>query len=287
MRLRDLKRSAKWQLKYSSKEEREGHNSVNDWIRIVVLTAFVVATGGAHSQDTQGRKSAPKGLQRNWTTHAEYSKMDDVTEYSISTPSIDSGALLVVRCKSAELEIFVSTGDLVEPEHGGSGRVKFDNGEPETDGWSISTNSRAMFSYSPEKMLPELLTAQRMLFEFTPFEKRPRTVTFRVGGLKQVMTQRILLTCGPLEPGTGADQEGAKALVTISERLHDLNAHLSETSMKQLETALDCRAAIVDKHNREYLEEPWKVDVSNRIEISSERAADARACADSRGKLLP
>jgi hypothetical protein len=168
----------------------------------------------ALSQTPVGQtKKSPSGATKpraNWSLIIERNKMDDVPVYFLRNRSSDSLAALIIRCQKETLEIYVATGEYVEPTEGGwaAVRFKFDGGEPEATAWALSSDFKSLFSDSPissglaanQSLLARLLTSQKMLFEFTRHASTVKTVSFRLAGLKAAITPKIAAACGTLDP---------------------------------------------------------------------------------------
>ncbi len=75
-----------------------------------------------------------------------------------------------------------------EHEHSTSVRVKFDDAKPSRQTWGIADNHESLFPMGREKsFLAELLKHNKLILEFSYFEKAPETVTFELAGLAEKM----------------------------------------------------------------------------------------------------
>jgi hypothetical protein len=77
-------------------------------------------------------------------------------------------------------------------------RLKSDDGAPQKEIWSISTNGMALFNSRPMDFVKQLEDTKVFLFEFTPFQKTATTVRFNVSGLSEKL-MAISETCGLAE----------------------------------------------------------------------------------------
>lgn len=164
---------------------------------VASVTARSLSLAPAVASTTASQiKTKPVTPATPWRISSRFDKMDEATEYQLSSRAVDSPAQLIVRCKLKKLEIYVATPDLIEPRESGAPRYKIDGKEIENIGGSISSGMRAIFAYEPEELLPKLIEGQRMLFQYTPYEERPKVISFRIAGLKRAMTEKIREACG-------------------------------------------------------------------------------------------
>jgi hypothetical protein len=161
-------------------------------------------------QAQRGPSNGATKPRANWSLIIERNKMDDVPIYFLRNRSSDSLAALIIRCQKETLEIYVATGEYVEPSEGGwaAVRLKFDGGEPEATAWALSSDFKSLFSDSPlaassdepnRSLLQRFLTSRKMLFEFTRHASSVKTVSFQLAGLKAAITPEIATACGVLQ----------------------------------------------------------------------------------------
>lgn len=94
-----------------------------------------------------------------------------------------------------------------EHEHETSVRVKFDDERPSRQTWGISDNHEALFPMGREKpFLLELLKHNKLILEFSYYEKAPRTVTFELSGLGEKMKSIGIDPQTIIEEQTAADR---------------------------------------------------------------------------------
>jgi len=107
--------------------------------------------------------------------------MDDtpILAFSVrSTTSVRGNpAVLLIRCKQAKLEVFVTALDVKGSE---SVNVRFDKRPYKQESWSYSTDYHALFSKSPKLLLKEIMRSSEMLLEYQPFVASPAIVKFRL-----------------------------------------------------------------------------------------------------------
>jgi len=126
----------------------------------------------------------------NWYLHESQNKMDNSPEVTLSTSGTD-GATLIIRCSEHKTDAFVNTDTVVDNK---GVRIRFDDSSPERQFWSESTDHRAIFAPDAVTFARALTKARKLLFEFTPFEERARTVSFEVSGLDGKL-QKIAAAC--------------------------------------------------------------------------------------------
>jgi endonuclease YncB( thermonuclease family) len=134
--------------------------------------AFLVVT----SLPTYGQANPQPGWKVVRSTYA----MDDtpILAYSVRSegPAATSSTLMI-RCKQAKLEIYVTALDVKGSE---AVNVRLDKRPYRTEFWDYSTDHRALFSKSPKLLLKEILRSQRMLVEYQPFVESPAILTFSI-----------------------------------------------------------------------------------------------------------
>ena len=95
-------------------------------------------------------------------------------------------AALLVRCRENRTEVFINTGTAASVESGNldrhAVRIRFDQNEAFTQRWSESSNNEALFASSHIPLARQIAQADRMLFQFTPFNANPAVIEFDVRG---------------------------------------------------------------------------------------------------------
>lgn len=98
--------------------------------------------------------------------------------------------VLIVRCKSRELDIYIHTGTQSEVEYNTDQttvNLRFDDLPAIAVKTNHSTDGEALFFQEVQDMFKILLMAKTMLFEFTPFNAAPAVTTFDVHGFKEAV----------------------------------------------------------------------------------------------------
>jgi hypothetical protein len=62
-------------------------------------------------------------------------------------------------------------------------RLRFDENPPLTDRWVESTNHGGLFASDGISAAKQIAGAQKLAFEFTPFDANPATIQFDLNGL--------------------------------------------------------------------------------------------------------
>ena len=176
--------------------------------RTMAAELLLILSSVGYGFGQQPKATAPsKQPASRWSVSSKKSAMDGVVTTTLVNHSVNFGAAggIVIRCGENKAEVYVNLGDFVQPELGGghSVRIKFDSDPPIPEGWSESTDNKALFSYRPVLLLRRLLTAKTFLFEFTPFEAGVRILSFNLMGLSRALTPALLNSCGDPGPDDG------------------------------------------------------------------------------------
>ena len=110
--------------------------------------------------------------------------------------------LLVVRCQERALEVFVSTGSVLEADDSMMTpvRVQWGTAAPEQTRWSRSTDSMSAFAPSPRALLRQLESNPDLRVEIRPSGGSPQVIRFNVRGLDRHMPQ-VDVACRPKRIG--------------------------------------------------------------------------------------
>jgi hypothetical protein len=125
--------------------------------------------------------------------------------YALDSPDAVDGWLtskkptLVVRCHEGKTELYVATALNVSTESGKRNlhtvRLGFDAQPPMQELWSESTDDKALFAPDGVAIARRLGTAQKLTFEFTPFNAKPGTASFNLSGSDGVVAS-VAKACG-------------------------------------------------------------------------------------------
>lgn len=153
-----------------------------------------------------GRASAPAGSD-GWSSFATRSEMDGSSGFTAQKEADgpiqkwlgSTTPTLVVRCSENKTKVFVHTETAAQPELGlydqATVRVRFDEGSPQRQTWTESTNDVALFSPNPIALARRLATAKTFRFQFTPFNAPPAVASFTLTG-SQTAIARVAESCG-------------------------------------------------------------------------------------------
>jgi hypothetical protein len=130
----------------------------------------------------------------NWNERATRSEMDGSAGFQ--TQTIADGPIqtwlrrttprLIIRCDENKTDVFVLTETAAQPELGlydrARVRLRFDQGTPQPQTWTESTDDKALFAPSPIALARRIAKAKTLRFEFTPFNAPPAIATFSLDG---------------------------------------------------------------------------------------------------------
>ena len=167
---------------------------------IFILASLVLPlVSSLYIQKPVQRKATRPASPLRWTSSSKKSEMDGIVTTTLMLDATGNpDAALVIRCGGGKATVYVYLGDYVQPgAEWPSVRTKFDAGEPKSDTWGNSTNMQGLFSPTPSSLLRSLQNSKKFLFEFTPYEKRPKILTFDVIGFERVLNP-IAKSCGEI-----------------------------------------------------------------------------------------
>ena len=123
-----------------------------------------------------------------WVIRDETNPIDDSRDVTLILVA-ESGktkfgdeVVLIARCSSGEVDVYLSwheyfsEDDAYVTERVGSQKAR-------TRRWSLSTSNQATFSPTPQKLLEEMLTADKFLAKATPYNENPITAIFDTTGM--------------------------------------------------------------------------------------------------------
>jgi hypothetical protein len=100
-------------------------------------------TGGSSPASVAALPTAASDSQASdWFLHEFKNKMDNTPEVVLRNHGSD-GAALIIRCSNRKTDAYVNTDTIVD---NGSVRVRFDDSGPVREGWSKSTDHKALFA---------------------------------------------------------------------------------------------------------------------------------------------
>src|SRR5437667_4155765 len=129
--------------------------------------------------------------------------------------------VLVVRCQDRVLDVFVSTGSVLDADDNVMTPVRIQWGSeappPAESRWSRSTDSTSAFAPDPRAVLRQLASNPDLRLEIRPSGKSAQLIRFNARGLERHMSQ-VDAACPP--GGTG-DGHGSAAGQVYSEATVD------------------------------------------------------------------
>lgn len=106
---------------------------------------------------------------------------------------------LAIRCRENKTDVYVHTQTAAQPELGlydrARVRLRFDDGTPQRQVWTESTDDAALFAPNPIALARRIANAKSLRFEFTPFNAPPAIVTFSLDGA-ETRILRVADACG-------------------------------------------------------------------------------------------
>lgn len=163
---------------------------------MVLMVALTLIIGPRYEVKPRAVDSA--GASRasdKWQVSEDRSSMDDSPWITLSLTAENEvqgwlhsqTPVLFVRCMEGRIDTFIETGMSTSPELGRYNeytvRLRFDDGKPISQRWSESTDHKVLFAPKGLSVAQMISKADRMLFEFTPFNSPPAIARFKVAGL--------------------------------------------------------------------------------------------------------
>jgi len=116
----------------------------------------------------------------DWIVTTDTNPIDSVRTVTAVKGSVENPAsLLVIRCRGKHAAVYVDAHEVVSSEYGV--RIKFDQDKASKQSWERATSYDALFSPAAGDFLRNMKSAKRLYFEYTPYGRAPRVVSFDVG----------------------------------------------------------------------------------------------------------
>ena len=189
---------------------------------VPILLCFCML--GCHSSNTSSKPFDPCdtlrsldphcGWKPHWETYGEIvNKMDGTRSQHVFLESSDADDTVAGSLHYPELRLCFHNGKLcggnsigvaiaghtmIEPldydrSHSTSVRIRFDDAKPVRQVWGISDDDKALFPSGYEKQFAnELLNHKVLYVEFAYFHQAPRTVSFQLDGLQEMLAKQNL-----------------------------------------------------------------------------------------------
>src|SRR5712692_6929028 len=188
--------------------------------------------------------------------------------------------VLLVRCQDRQLDVFVSTGTVLESDHNVMTPVRMQWGSeappPAESRWSRSTDSTSAFASDPRALLWQLVSNPDLRLEIHPSGKSAQLIRFNARGLERHMAQ-VDAACPPGGKGDGhssaTDQVYSEA--TVDERVEIVSSPPLEYPPALRQAGLQGRVtvqAVIDTLGRA---EPASLKVIARPNTAFDQSARA------------
>lgn len=137
---------------------------------------------------------------------------------AVPGPVVDVRPTLYVRCHEQRLDVFITTGAVLDGDTDDmtSVRIRWGSGTAEEGTWSRSTDYSGAFAPDPRAFLNRLLATPDMRFEFQPFDAAPRVASFNARGLNLHLA-KLEAACPPPVESSEARDSGAGPMPTSNE----------------------------------------------------------------------
>ena len=182
--------------------------------------------------------------------------------------------VLLVRCQDRELDVFVSTGSVLESDDNVMTPVRLQWGSeaPAESRWSRSTDSTSAFAPDPLALLRQLVSKPDLRIEIRPSGKSAQLIRFNARGLERHMAQ-VDAACPPDGNGDGRAADHVYSEATVDERAEIVSAPLLEYPPALRQAGLQGRVtvqAVIDTLGRA---EPASLKVIARPNTAFDQSA--------------
>src|SRR5438034_8761070 len=123
---------------------------------------------------------------------------------TVRAAAFEVRSVLVVRCQDRQLDVFVSTGSVLDADDMVMTpvRIQWGSAASADSRWSRSTDSTSAFAPDPRGLLRQLVSNPDLRLEIHPSGKSAQLIHFNARGLDRHMSQ-VEAACPP--GGTGMD----------------------------------------------------------------------------------
>lgn len=139
------------------------------------------------------------GNTGKWVLDNQHNLIDDSATITL-TLTADSGGTrfgkpieLVARCASNKTEVRINWRAYLGSQ--ANVTLRIGAGDANTSRWDVSSDRQATYHPAPVKMLKDMLTADKMVAQVTPFNVNPFTAIFDTSGLNEAI-KPLRETCG-------------------------------------------------------------------------------------------
>lgn len=147
--------------------------------------AKVYQLDGQHAVNFQA------GYTGKWVVDNKKNPINDSRTVTL-TLKADSGGTrfgkpitLVARCESNKTELLINWRAYLGSQ--ADVTLRIGAGDAKTSSWDVSSDKQATYNRTPTEMLKEMLAADKMVAQVTPFNVDPYTAVFNISGLDQAI----------------------------------------------------------------------------------------------------
>ena len=153
----------------------------------------------AHPLNDQHAVQVQGGNTGKWVLDNKNNLIDDSVTITL-TLTADSGGTrfgkpieLIARCASNKTEVLINWRTYLGSQ--ASVTLRIGAGDANTSRWDVSSDRQATYHPAPVKMLKDMLAADNMVAQVTPFNVNPFTAIFDTSGLDEAI-KPLRETCG-------------------------------------------------------------------------------------------
>lgn len=177
----------------------------NDKNRLSCFDGIVKDLGITVKQEKIKEDEKKDGLSK-WVATDSSSEMDDSKTVTLMLESENTitGFLsdayrptLIVRCEENKTDMILHTQNQFNSSglYSVKATVRLDKGKAKSKSFSRATNGKAIFFKKPIGQIKQMLKAEEMKIQWTPFSANPVIATFNIKGLEDAI-KPLRKTCG-------------------------------------------------------------------------------------------
>ena len=153
--------------------------------------------------------------------------------------------VLLVRCQDRALDVFVSTGSVLDSDDNVMTpvRIQWGGDAPAESRWSRSTDSTSAFAPDPRALLRQLVSNPDLRLEIHPSGKAAQLIHFNARGLDRHMSQ-VEAACPSGGSGEGRVGDDVYAEAAVDERAEIVSARTLEYPLALRHAGLQGRVTV-------------------------------------------